>query len=328
VSPSQIDFLDQQYAGYLTAIPDSLGKTEGIRVGAAAAAAILVARVDDGFDAVVSYACSGTSAPGEFDPDGGCPTGPGSPQPVDAKVGRIRPFSIDGVERYRPPGAAPLTSAEYAEDFRETRDYGRVDSVFRSPAQTDLAHFWSEHPYVFWNRNLIALATSRQLRVLETARLFAMAHTAVADAIIVGFESKYHYVTWRPRTAIPRADVDGNPDTEADPLWRPLLLVNHPEYPSGHGFWSTALTDAVAAFFGTERVTWTLSASKAAVPALVVSDRTYDSLQTLMRGVEDARVHGGLHWRRSMRHGAEIGHRVAAQVTRRHFRPTDDDASR
>ncbi len=84
--------------------------------------------------------------------------------------------------------------------------------------------------------------------MLETARMFAMVQTAVSDAVIVGFEAKYRYAFWRPRTAIPQADADGNHDTDADPSWRPLLSVNHPEYPSGHGFWSTALLDSRGRF--------------------------------------------------------------------------------
>lgn len=326
---SQAAWLDQQYATYLSAVPESLGKAEGIRVGETAAQAVLALRANDGFDAIVPYECSAPQVvPGEFEPDAGCPSGPTSPQPVDVKVGRIRPFAIENIARYRPTGPEPLTSSAYAEDFAETRDYGRVDSVFRSPAQTDLAYFWSDNPYVFWNRNLIALAQSRQLRLLETARLFAMVHTAVADAVIVGFESKYRYTAWRPRTAIPRADIDGNPGTDADPTWRPLLMVNHPEYPSGHGFWSTALTDGVAAFFGTSRVTWTLSVPKTAVPTLTQTEYTYDSLDALMRDVDDARVFGGLHWRQSLRHGAEVGRRVSSYVTRNYFAAIDEDQSR
>ena len=50
----------------------------------------------------------------------------------------------------------------------------------------------------------------------RTARLFAMVHTAASDAIIAGFEAKYHYRAWRPRTAIPEAELDGNPDTAGD----------------------------------------------------------------------------------------------------------------
>src|SRR4029079_97766 len=134
-------------------------------------------------------------------------------------------------------------------------------STLRTPEQTDIAWFWAENPYVHWNRNLMALARAKGLSVKRTARLFAMVHTAASDAIIAGFEAKYHYRAWRPRTAIPQADQDGNPDTDADASWRPLISVNHPEYPSGHGFWSTAVIGSVAAFFGTVRVDWTLTTS-------------------------------------------------------------------
>jgi hypothetical protein len=85
-----------------------------------------------------------------------------------------------------------------------------------------------------------------------------MVYTAATDALIVGFEAKCFHKGWRPRTAIPRADSDGNPDTDADPTWTPLLQVNHPEYPSAHGFISTAVTRAVRAFFATNSITWTM----------------------------------------------------------------------
>ena len=320
VAASQVAFLDQQYTLYMAAIPGGMAKSEGIRVGEAAAAAVLAARAGDRFGTVVTYECSGTPpAVGEFEPDTGCPTGPASPQPVDAKVGRISPFTFVDVGRYLPDGPDPLTSSAYAEDFAETRDLGRIDSVVRTPEQTDVAYFWSENPYVHWNRNLTALAVQQGLDVRDTARLFAMVHTAASDAVIVGFAAKYYYAFWRPRTAIVQADLDGNPDTEADPTWRPLLLVNHPEYPSGHGFWSTAVVDTVAAFFGTNKLTWTLTTSKAAVPALVQTERTYEQLNALVREIGNARIYGGLHWRQSIQHGAQVGRRVAAHITRNYF---------
>lgn len=323
VAPSQIGVLDQHYATFMATVPDGFAKSEGIRIGETAAGQVLAARADDGFDLVLRYECSGVpTAPGEFEPDAGCPTGPTSPQPVDVKVGRIRPFTLRDASRFRPAGPDPLTSAAYTTDFIETRDLGRADSALRSPEQTDVAYFWSENPYVHWNRNLIGLAISRDLDVLATARFFALVHTAAADAIIVGFEAKYHYAAWRPRTAIPRADTDDNPDTDADPTWRPLLTVNHPEYPSGHGFWSTAVTDTVAKFFGRNRVTWTITTSKTAVPALVQTERTYVHLNALTREVGDARVWGGLHWRHAITHGEQIGRRVAAHVAKHYFRPT------
>jgi hypothetical protein len=98
--------------------------------------------------------------------------------------------------------------------------------------------------------------------------------------------------------------------------------VNHPEYPSGHGFWSTAVIGSVAAFFGSVRVDWTLSTSKAAVPALVKTERSYRTLIELLTEIGNARVWGGLHWRHALRDGAAIGGRVAAHVQWHHFQPT------
>ena len=64
----------------------------------------------------------------------------------------------------------------------QVRDYGSANSVVRTPAQTDVAYFWSENAHAHWNRNLIDLAISRGLSIRETARLFAMVHTSAADA--------------------------------------------------------------------------------------------------------------------------------------------------
>lgn len=160
----------------------------------------------------------------------------------------------------------------------------------RTTEQTDVAYFWSENPYVHWNRNLTGLAVARGLDIRDTARLFAMVYTTTSDAAIAGFDAKYFYRTWRPRTAIPRATEDANPQTDPDPAWTPLLTVNHQEYPAGHAVASTAVTHAVAAFFGTDKVEWTIVTSKEAVPQLVQTTRTYPSLNALMGDVDNAGV--------------------------------------
>jgi hypothetical protein len=318
VASSQLAYLDGQYADYLSGIPDGQAKTDGIQVGEAAAAALLALRANDGFNNVVSYECSATPVPpGEFEPNGGCGT-----QPVDAKVGQVRPFTFADPSRFRPDGPDALTSDAYTADFIEARDYGRANSTFRTPEQTDIVYFWSEHTFVHWNRNLIQLVADYGLTVRETARLLAMVSTASADALIAGFEAKYFYRFWRPRTAIPRADTDGNSDTDPDPTWAPLLTVNHPEYPSAHAFWSTALLEAVAAYFGTNKVTWTIVTSTAAVPQLGKAERTYHDLTAIAREIYSARVWAGLHWRHSTRHGAQIGRKVAKYVVESFFRPT------
>jgi hypothetical protein len=308
----------------MATIADGPAKSAGVQVGGQAAAAILARRANDRFGDIVLYECSGIPpAPGEFEPDAGCPTTPTSPQPVDVRVGRIVPFTYVNANAFRPAGPDPLTSSAYTEDFNATREYGGRDSTVRTAEQSDVAYFWSENPYVHWNRNLVRLAVSSGMSLRDAARFFAMVHTTAADAIIAGFEAKYFYTSWRPRTAIPLADTDGNPDTEADAAWKPLLSVNHPDYPSGHGFWSSAVLEAVNAFFGASKMTWTIATSKTAVPQLVQTERTYEHLNAVMHEVTNARVWAGLHWRHSVRHGAQIGRHVAAHVSRHFFRPVE-----
>ncbi|HEY3240316.1 MAG TPA: vanadium-dependent haloperoxidase, partial [Acidimicrobiia bacterium] len=230
VASSQFAYLEGEYSAYMAKIPEGQAKVGGVEVGEAAAAGILALRADDGFGNAVAYQCSANPPPaGEFEPNSGCGT-----EPVDAKIGQVKPFTFSDPAQFRPDGPDPFTSDRWVKDFDEVKAYGRVDSSVRTAEQTDLVYFWSEHAYAQWNRNLIGLAVARRLDVPDTARLFAMAHTAGSDAAIAGFEAKYSYRTWRPRTAIPHAADDGNPNTAPDPTWTPLLMVNHPEYPSGH----------------------------------------------------------------------------------------------
>jgi hypothetical protein len=318
VAASQHAYLDEQYELYMAGIRDGRAKTRGIQVGEDAAAAMLARRANDGFNNVVLYQCNAIPpAAGEFEPNGGCGT-----QPVGTNVGQIMPFTFSNSTQFAPDGPDPLPSHEYAVDFVETRDYGRSNSTFRTPEQTDIVYFWSEHTYVHWNRNLNSLAASRRLNVRDTARFLAMVHTAASDAVIVGFDAKYFHRFWRPRTAIPRAADDGNPATDPDSTWTPELTVNHAEYPSAHAFWSAALTDTVANFFGTTRVTWTLETPQTAVPQVKQTLRTYRSVNQIMREIENARIWAGLHWRNSMEDGTTIGHKVAKHVNRHFFRRT------
>jgi hypothetical protein len=317
VAPSQVAYLDEKYRGYMGGIPDGRAKNAGVAVGEAAAAGLLTRRADDHFGNAVAYQCSANPLPiGEFEPNSGCGT-----EPVDAKMAQVKPFTFDRPDQFRPDGPDPLSSEQSVTDFNEVKEYGRKDSAVRTPEQTDIVYFWSEHGYVHWNRNLNSLATARGLGVRDTARLFAMAHTAAADASIAGMEAKYHYRAWRPRTAVPRAAEDGNPDTDADPTWAPLLSVNHPEYPSAHAFFSTALSEAVAAFFGTNQLAWTLETDKTAVPSLVQTRRTYQGNAALMADIDNARIWAGLHYRNSMNEGRALGARVARHVTTNYFRP-------
>jgi hypothetical protein len=63
--------------------------------------------------------------------------------------------------------------------------------------------------------------------------------------------------------------------------------------------------------------------SQTSVPQAQVlqTERTYHDLNALMREIADARVWAGLHWRHSIRHGAQIGRKVAKHVCDNFFGP-------
>jgi hypothetical protein len=314
VDPSQIPYLDTQYAAYLANTPLTKTALAGVAVGERAAAAILERRANDGFHKVVLYECSANPpAIGEFEPDGGCGT-----QPVGANVGEIMPFTFQRQNRFRPTGPDPLTSIAYSADFATTKEYGRADSTVRTAEQTDIVWFWQGADL---HAGLVSLAIGHSLSVRDAARFFAMVYTAAADANIAGYEAKYHFRSWRPRSAIPHADADDNPDTDPDTGWKPLISVNHPEYPSAHLFSTGAIADSVARFFGTRKITWTLTADKAAVPKVIQTERTYSDLDSMLHEIYNARMWAGLHWFNSLNDGAKIGRNVASHVYSNYFLP-------
>ena len=225
----------------------------------------------------------------------------------------MRPFTYHSQSEYRPDPPYELTSKRYARDVAEVQALGRVDSTTRTPAQTETARFFTETPFLQYGRTLRALAVARGLDLRESARLLAYVNVASADTQIACYEAKYHYYFWRPDHAIQRADTDGNPATSPDPTWRPLVVGNHPEYPSGHGCITAALTESLHNYFGTNHVELVISST------VTGTTRTYESLDELVADVDDARVWGGLHYRWTMTETAKHFPRIAREIGKDYF---------
>jgi hypothetical protein len=302
--PGQAQNVQAQYDAFLATIPDSPGKTNGITVGEAAAAQLIAARAGDGFDNVVAYV-QPPVRPGVFES-----LLPPPAVPVDIKLKQVEPLLAREIDEFRPDGPPKLTSGRYARDFNEVKTYGRANSTARTQEQTDIALFWSENTYVQFARSLRELAIASGLDTIQSERLFATVYLAAGDAGLAGFESKYHFLFWRPVHAIQRADTDGNERTAKDATWAPLLVINHPEYPSGHSFLTSAITRAVRRFFRTDRIRWTISTTALRPDGTAIPPRTYTSLKDIGAEVENARIWSGLHYRSSMRDGSKLGARI------------------
>ena len=156
--------------------------------------------------------------------------------------------------QFRPGPPPPLDSRRWAQAYQLTQAYGDVNSSIRTPEQSEIATFWTEHAVRQWNRNIRMQAVRLDLDVLAAARLLAVTNTAMADAFIGCWDAKYHYSFWRPVTAIQQGDTDGRADTQGDPSWLPFQTTpNHPEYPAAHACVSTAVSLPCATSFAATR---------------------------------------------------------------------------
>jgi PAP2 superfamily len=149
-----------------------------------------------------------------------------------------------------------------------------------------------------------------------SARLLAMMNLALVDSTIAIWNAKNTYNTWRPITAIEDAGADGNPFTNTDPAWTPLLTTPpFQEYPAGHPGVSNAAASVLGSFFG-EYGSFTVTS--AGMPGV---ERSFTSFAAAAEQVQDARIWGGIHFRFSTQAGAHMGAEVAQYVERTRLRP-------
>ena len=307
--PDRSDPLTQAYDASMAAIPDGDAKEDGKTVGQDSANQLISLRTGDGLGVPYPYTFPSSPVPGVWI------LTPGATAPATPWVGQVRPFTFEDPSRYRPDGPPPaLNSPEWARDYNLTKTLGAVNSTLRTPAQTEIGLFWTEHPGQQYGAMFRLLAQQENLSLLKTARLMAMVYTSWADSFIGCFNGKYYYSFWRPVTAIRNGDIDGNPDTVADPSWTPLAITPaHPEYPSAHGCVTGGVSTALESFFGTPHIKLTLFSS------VTNTTHQFNNTHDLQREVFWARIYTGFHYHHSMVQGFLLGYRTAHHVTQEYF---------
>jgi hypothetical protein len=252
-------------------------------------------------------------------------------------VGDVRPFVLRTLGQFLPEPPPSLQSDEWVEAFNQIKAYGAATGSARSDEQTAIARFWSANVVRQFNRVGRDIAADHGLGLLKTARLAAMINLVGADALGSTLHAKYHYLFWRPVTAIdPSAVVadgfgpipgyaDGNPATIEQTGWRPLLTTpNHPEYPAAHGVITSAMAEVFSTFLGTNQLDLDVHGFDSAGPAGNLNAvRHFDRPNELRHEIVGARLWAGLHYHFSSVAGVVLGRKVAKYDLRHAFRPTD-----
>jgi PAP2 superfamily protein len=318
--PSQSATIDAQYQSFMAVNGLSL-LDPGTVVGAQSAAAMLALRSNDGRFPPNPPPFLGNDAIGQWRPTPSFLPGPPPPfaPGLVPWMASVTPFTMNTNSQFRVDPPPDLTSDEWAEDYNEVKTLGEFNSTVRTPSQTDIGYFWADSGPQLWQTALQFISRSYVTNIGDAARMYALAEASLADAQIACWDSKYFYNFWRPVTAIPLGDQDGNAATDADPNWQPLINTpNFPEYPSGHATVSGAVSHVLALFFGSDALTFQMITTNANV---VQKTRTFTRLSQAEDEVIDARVYVGIHYRNSDRTGRTEGLRVANWVFKNYFRP-------
>jgi hypothetical protein len=334
--PSQAATLDSLHQAALDAIPDDQTKVVGMRVGARAAAQMIAERDGDGLVTPIGSTSSfSTLAPG---PGVWRLTPAAYAAPQTPWVAKVRPFILQSADQFLPPPPPSLASNEWVAAFNEIKADG--SSTNPNAAEKSTAMFWTANVIRQYNELARDVATAKSLDVVDTARLIAMVNTVGVDAQISVMYAKYHYLFWRPVTAIDPTSVkptgdgfgpnpgfdDGNPLTTEQAGWRPLIATpNHPEYPAAHGSITSAEAAVFTKFLGTDAINVDIHGFDPSGPAGNLSAvRHFATAADLKTEIVNARVWGGVHFRFSVEAGVTLGTDVAQYDLSRAFSGNGD----
>jgi hypothetical protein len=294
--PSQQATFDTVLDSQLANLPPGL-KKQGIAIGRAVAQAVLEWRQNDGWPPTIvpdpTYVLPAT--PGSWQP-----TPPGFSFATLTFFPNAMPFGMQTSTQFLPPPPPALNSERYAEDFNEVKSLGDVASNVRTAEQTEMALRiagvgFNSSPVSVWPSAAADVARTQGLSLVDTARLFAFVSVASHDGLQTSFTSKFTYGLWRPVTAIQRADEDGNPLTEPDPAWLPLLITPpYPTYAGNASCGAAAAARALQLALGTDEVPF--SVIWVGIPPNPNVTRDYDRFSELAEESARSRIYGGIHF--------------------------------
>jgi hypothetical protein len=369
-------WLDTQLAADLTALGVNPATDPGVIAGQNAAAAALAARIGD-YSAIRSayipstnISSTGTATAtgnpgiglwrpsnggaGAVDTNTGAPTGFDASGIIQATGGidfnwkNVTPFSLSTLEKQKlvalVPPSLKVGSAEYLAELNFVKTHGQEYATpgSRNDDQLLQALYYKSDAELFTNEVARIASTARGLTLVQNAKLFAGLDSALADARIAAFQSKYDLDFWRPITAI-NADPTGAAVTYD---WKSLgTTPSHPSSTGGHSTTVAAGIEILRSFFQSDSIVpgnapvtltslpWTVSTNngtgKLATPLNGKDATTRDVSTFTQLQLENgrSRVYLGVHYANDDFQGQSLGLSVADQIINEHKDPAVDDVS-
>jgi membrane-associated phospholipid phosphatase len=246
-------------------------------------------------------------------------------QPAAPGYGNVTPFVVNSSSQFEAPPPPTVGSATWITDFNEVLTVGQIGGASAFDQASSV--FWADGAGTFtasghWLSIASSAALSAGLDAMESARLGAMLATAMADASITAWETKYDFPLWRPVTAIRNC-----PDAACAALgvgqtgWTPYLknTPNHPSYVSAHSSVSSAGATVLAAYFGSDAFSFCSTPDGAPAGFATPSARCYTSFSQAAAEAGQSRIFGGIHYQFDNVAGLALGRGVGNYVSQNAF---------
>ena len=199
--------------------------------------------------------------------------------PMLPAFGNVKPWNFDQATKIslRPPAPPQPGSVKFEADLDELRAIAKS----RTREQQRIAAYWADGagsytPPGHWNRKAGELIFENQFNEIRAARAMALTNTALQDAGISCWETKYFYLLPRPSEADPNVSTCTG-------------IPNFPAYTSGHSTFSAAGAEVLSYLF----------------------PGNAGELQALAKEASESRIYGCIHYRFDCEVGLDVGKKVA-----------------
>ena len=250
--PDQQPTVDAEYNTYLATLTGNVAG--GVALGEAAAHDLIAFRAGDGLKAATpSYGGIGPILPGQWQLQPG--------QAVQTPwLATMRPFLLDQASQFRAEPPPALTSHQYAKDLNETEAYGALNSTVRTPEQTR-------------DRVLLGREQHQPVQPDDAERRGAARAWTSSTPRTCSRWARSSRPTPGSRASTrssstssgARSRRSGTPTRTATPTRPPTrrgsrcyAVPGHPEYPSQHGCFTAAFSDALASVLHTNHLDVTM----------------------------------------------------------------------
>jgi hypothetical protein len=205
--------------------------------------------------------------------------------PLLPNFGAVKTWNFDEETKImlRPGPPPAIGSPEFNQSMDELRKYAK--GLTRE--QHRIANFWADGPGSYtppghWNKIASDLIYKNKYNELRAARTMALVGTAVMDAGVCCWETKYYYFYPRPY------QMDNSIKTVVG-------LPNFPAYTSGHSTFSSAAATVLSYIFPAEK----------------------NSLETKALEAAESRIYGTIHYRFDSEVGMRCGKNIGSYAVQR-----------